>query len=314
MFLFENDKCPVCGETFKADDDIVVCPECGTPHHRECYNKTHNCANKKLHGTDFKFIRSADIEKTQEQETKEEQKQALPFSPAAESSNSPEQIKRLVDETVHEQVHTEDVTIDGVSVLDASQVIGSNVKYYLPRFIKGKGLNWNWGAFFFGPLYYFFRKMYMQGFMFIALQFASNVAVSYIYSKQITAMSNLIAPLIEQKTTISPEQASSIFSSPEWQNYMPAFLIMNGISLVLAIVMGICANRMYRKRVVTIVKIVDEKLKDGADFVTVNPMFMSQETDLSKENLRKMFLAKQGGVSWVMPMLVYAAMFLFTML
>ena len=89
---------------------------------------------------------------------------------------------------------------------------------------------------------------------------------------------------------------------------------MNAVSLVLAVVMSICANRMYRKRVVTIVKTVDEKLKDGADFVTVNPMFMGQETDLSKENLRKMFLAKQGGVSWVMPMLVYGAMFMLTLL
>ena len=43
-------------------------------------------------------------------------------------------------------------------------------------------------------------------------------------------------------------------------------------------------------------------------------MFMGQETDLSKVNLRKMFLAKQGGVSWVMPMLVYGAMIMLTLL
>lgn len=89
---------------------------------------------------------------------------------------------------------------------------------------------------------------------------------------------------------------------------------MNAVSLLLSVVMGICANRMYRKRVVTIVKTVDEKLKDGADFVTVNPMFMGQETYLSKENLRKMFLAKQGGVSWAMPILVYGAMIMLTLL
>lgn len=312
MFLFENDKCPVCGELFKAGDDIVVCPDCGTPHHRDCYNKTHICANKKLHGTDFKFSRSVDTAEVQEQETKEEPKQALPFAPTAGSDNSPEQIKQLVDETVSAEEQAEEVTVDGVSVLDASQVIGTNVKYYLPRFIKKKGLNWNWGAFFFGPLYYFFRKMYMQGFMFLALNFASNVAISAVFKDQIAAMSKLVTPLMTQGT-LTPENVNTIVNSAEWQNYLPVFIIMNVVSLVLAVVMGICANRIYRKRVVTIVKTVDEKLKDGADFVTVNPMFMSQETDLSKENLRKMFLAKQGGVSWVMPMLVYAAMFMLTL-
>ena len=36
---FTEYKCPVCGEQFKKGDDIVVCPECGAPHHRECYEK-----------------------------------------------------------------------------------------------------------------------------------------------------------------------------------------------------------------------------------------------------------------------------------
>ena len=42
-------KCIVCGEHFKKDDDIVVCPECGTPYHRVCYNKAGACTNTVLH-------------------------------------------------------------------------------------------------------------------------------------------------------------------------------------------------------------------------------------------------------------------------
>ena len=41
-FRFTNEKCPVCNNTFKEDDDIAVCPECGTPHHRECYKQNLN--------------------------------------------------------------------------------------------------------------------------------------------------------------------------------------------------------------------------------------------------------------------------------
>ena len=38
-------KCFSCGEVFKDGDDIVVCPECGTPYHRECYLKEGKCIN-----------------------------------------------------------------------------------------------------------------------------------------------------------------------------------------------------------------------------------------------------------------------------
>lgn len=42
-------KCMVCSEEFTAEDDIVVCPECGTPYHKECYKKEGKCANTALH-------------------------------------------------------------------------------------------------------------------------------------------------------------------------------------------------------------------------------------------------------------------------
>lgn len=33
------------------DDDIVVCPDCGTPMHRKCYDENGSCANSFRHGT-----------------------------------------------------------------------------------------------------------------------------------------------------------------------------------------------------------------------------------------------------------------------
>ena len=57
MFLYENNKCPVCSKKFEEGDDIVVCPDCGTPHHRECYHTLGKCANKDKHETDFVYDR-----------------------------------------------------------------------------------------------------------------------------------------------------------------------------------------------------------------------------------------------------------------
>ncbi len=44
-------KCSVCGKPFTANDDIVVCPECGAPYHRECYAKAGKCVYAERHGT-----------------------------------------------------------------------------------------------------------------------------------------------------------------------------------------------------------------------------------------------------------------------
>ncbi len=43
--------CPVCGKAFTREDDIVVCPECGAPYHRECYRLEGHCVYQDKHGT-----------------------------------------------------------------------------------------------------------------------------------------------------------------------------------------------------------------------------------------------------------------------
>ena len=49
---FKGVECPVCSVEFADKDDVVVCPDCGTPHHRSCYAQNGQCANLLLHGTD----------------------------------------------------------------------------------------------------------------------------------------------------------------------------------------------------------------------------------------------------------------------
>ena len=41
--------CLHCGKAFTAEDDIVSCPECGTPYHRACWKETGRCINDTLH-------------------------------------------------------------------------------------------------------------------------------------------------------------------------------------------------------------------------------------------------------------------------
>lgn len=45
--------CHGCNEPFDDNDDVVVCPDCGTPQHRECYEKENRCVCEHLHKTDY---------------------------------------------------------------------------------------------------------------------------------------------------------------------------------------------------------------------------------------------------------------------
>ncbi|MGN0631745.1 MAG: RING finger protein [Ruminococcus sp.] len=49
MADYRNCTCIACRNKFEPDDDIVVCPECGTPYHRDCWNENGHCINTELH-------------------------------------------------------------------------------------------------------------------------------------------------------------------------------------------------------------------------------------------------------------------------
>ncbi len=42
-------ECPVCSQVFTEEDDIVVCPKCGAPYHRDCYLQEKKCKFISLH-------------------------------------------------------------------------------------------------------------------------------------------------------------------------------------------------------------------------------------------------------------------------
>lgn len=46
-------ECPVCNEKFNKNDDVVVCPVCGTPHHRNCWKNNGGCKNEEKHTEGF---------------------------------------------------------------------------------------------------------------------------------------------------------------------------------------------------------------------------------------------------------------------
>lgn len=55
MNRYEGSVCSACEKVFTAEDDVVVCPVCGTPHHRECWNSTGSCTNAGKHAEGYSW-------------------------------------------------------------------------------------------------------------------------------------------------------------------------------------------------------------------------------------------------------------------
>ena len=55
MSFYNKNACPVCEKTFEPSDEIVVCPECGAPHHRHCYKEIGHCHYSDRHDGIFQW-------------------------------------------------------------------------------------------------------------------------------------------------------------------------------------------------------------------------------------------------------------------
>lgn len=59
MAKYTGSKCICCEKRFVDEDDIVVCPDCGTPYHRQCYIEKGSCINTALHDKGISWLPDA---------------------------------------------------------------------------------------------------------------------------------------------------------------------------------------------------------------------------------------------------------------
>ena len=311
MFLYENDVCPVCSKPFEKGDDIVTCPECGTPHHRDCYQDYGGCKNRSLHGTDFVYKRGSGasaikVEKSfkyspflSELPNGEQEAQSEYYVPEnaenAEIAEIPDAVTEIPEAAPEANVSDEAVDeIDGVKTEDVVSVIAVNSVKFLPKFRKNRLFNWNWSAFVFGPYYLFFRKMYVQGAVFMALEYGMRFAVSAFFMSAYIAASKVLQNAATFQDRF--EAAQAFMQDPEFINFATATAIRLVCLVLLHILCALLADNLYRKKVLNIIHIVDEKVKMGESFSLMGPI-MAIESNMSQKDMRKIFLSRQGGVN-----------------
>lgn len=341
MFIGSNEKCPVCDKVFTEGDDIVICPKCGTPHHRACYNSIGHCFNEDKHKTGFEYGVSTVTEQEEvpkEAENKEHYYQPsepvnhktvcskcgkeinndAPFCCYCGERQSNPQYREYspvsnfgISNAEQQRYEGEDLTIDGKNAADVASVVRTNTARFIPKFIKNKKISWNWSAFIFGPYYLFYRKMYKQGTLFLLINVIIQFFLNGFYSKEI---SDFMTFFNANYQTLYTNPSSELISEmTELSNaVMPMMYILVGAVLIINTIIALFADSFYKTRVMQVLDRVDENLQQGASFNMVSPMF--DEASLSQADMKKLYLGKMGGTSILSPIAAWCALDLLTWL
>ena len=206
--------CDGCRQPLENGDDIVVCPICGTPQHRSCYEKNNKCVNEYLHSTDFTWTDPEEEQRKKEEELKAQQAAQQP-QPSGQPVFAPATPQSMESVFLRGVLYDPKDDVGGATVGEAADFIQNSAPRYIRKFMKqkkkGGKLSWNWAAFFFSPYWFFYRKLYKAGAVFLALSVALSLAtVSLtenlygVYEKMVTVQEEL-SELVKGKEDLNDE-------------------------------------------------------------------------------------------------------------
>ncbi len=272
MFFYEGLSCPHCDKAFVANDDIVACPECGAPHHRECWEEQGHCAVESLHGTPEQWSRDRALRERQDQthDTTPCAHCGAPNSPFAEFCSHCGRPIEARDWNTNERTaprgaYTEyapfhhvqqpcggvkpNTVIEGETALDLAVTVRTNTPYYIPRFERiatsGKKLTWNWAAFLIPSYWLLFRKQYLWG----ALMMLCELV--YVVFNNVIIYTQFSSALVKNAmggVSFDPQALFSLLESDHRAFVAGALLSMMMITMLLIrLCVALYANRLYMK-------------------------------------------------------------------
>lgn len=295
MYRFTGIPCSVCGKPLTDTDDIVVCPDCGAPYHRDCYEKQGACVYADQHGS-FEWTPPASAvpeRKCPNCGTSNPESasrcshcgysfaggQEMPPRPDAGSSSYQNstggfnyaRLYQNAQQTGRWQSGTAVEPIDGISGDDWATYIGPASPLYLRDFTRmqrfGRKSSICFSALLFGPLYFFYRKAWKPAFAFLAIDLVLNLPA---LMELLVLSESSIAPAIGSSSLVMMAQIASI------------------LSFVVMVLSGMFAKYLYRR--------------------TAAQRIRRIEADFPDKDKREAVLRAQGGVSWASVIGVCTAM------
>lgn len=178
---------------------------------------------------------------------------------------------------VNTDQYSDDDIIGECSAAEIASFVRQPAEKYMTEFRKiagGERAKFNWAAFFFGPLWFFYRRIYKVGLAIAAV----NAAISLIFAGAFTQITELLTPYVDQiqNQTISQDEMLKLSEKMFAIGRVP-FCIGLLAMLVVSIICGLIANKVYFKKVTESIKVISEQVSDL--------------------RMRKAFIASQGGKS-----------------
>lgn len=202
MSRFENKLCPVCRSRFNDKADVVVCPVCGTPHHRTCYNINGACALEELHdkGWNWEGKLPDEVNETKPQlvgadvgaQFDEHHAEYPGGTPRVTSDTAFERERRMFEERfgdddpfgeIFENFSDKEIGEDGVSMHELITYASTSIYHYGSAFRRFRGsadgkkrfTSFNFSSGIFAPVFQFYRRMNFIGVITLILVLVPSV-------------------------------------------------------------------------------------------------------------------------------------------
>ncbi len=322
---FTGCTCAYCSSSFVEADDVVVCPVCGSPHHRECWKENTCCANAPKHDDGFIWIFPEELRPKPEKpampqaiETNYTFKngenavmcphcKALNYGndaycmrcrkPLSEEAQAavPEASQNMNQDNMGNMPPQDgpynyfqqfggvrpDIMIDGIPAVEYADYIGEKKSgRYIRRFLNmerfGRKISVSVCAFIFGPIWFFYRKMFKEGLLYLlALLLTAGVmtwAANTDYAKEIyTEMAAHYDELITgeisqaQLNEIILEKQEEILKrgiSKQDEFKETVYTVVEVVQLALMLGMAFFADLLYKRKVKADILRIREECSD----------------------------------------------------
>ncbi len=326
---YENLICAHCGKLMHNEEDIVVCPVCATPQHRECWMQSGHCANASLHDSGYIWERD---QKPQPAETVSEVTPDSRICHICGSENPNDSLhcgncgalfgEDGVENIVCSRCRTkndsdakhckncgmplavqggffntnpymlksefspDDVIAERKAGDIATYVQASSHRYLrkFKKFADGKKLSVNFAAFFFAPYWFFYRKLYKAGVFFIVVFATVSMMLSgltadiSVHTEEFLSSYGTFDYKSATEEEIAAYEEKMVGASMDYyKKIAKPLLISSAINFGISLLAALVADKLYYKKVMEDMKEINDSVKE--------------------ENMRKLMLARKGGLS-----------------
>ena len=270
----ENDiklTCSVCHAYLFPEDDVVYCPVCGAPHHRDCYKSIGHCAFEEAHGTANQY-KKPDFSKTEQVKNVSEETvcEICGAKYPSENAKCPEcgapNFKSVGGGFAQLDFLggvPEDTDLGGgVTAAEARRFVFTNTRRYIPKFAgmkSGRKASWNWFAFLFPPAWFLSRKMYAAGIV--------TGILSICFTMFLLPFGQALSQYDTTSITSFSQLAQSIISDPSSMKPAVILLAYAGMSLriLLHVLCAVFGDKIYRDYTINTISEI-KKNSDDIDY------------------------------------------------